>query len=433
MRVLHVPFTFHPDPCGGTEIYVATLCEELKRLGVTAMVAAPGESEQHYQSSGTVVWRFPSGPAQDLGELYGEGDAVAAEAFDRILQESAPDIVHFHARTRAASLLCMRKAKQRRMKVVFTYHTPTATCLRGTMMRDGTRPCDGEMSTHRCASCQLGARMPAVAARLLGALPVALGRRISHQGGMWTALRMSSLAQAVHGGIRAFLDEADRVVAVCEWVRAVVLRNGVPEGKVQLSRQGLTGLPPDRGRERREPGPFRVVFLGRLDPTKGVDVLLRALRLKPDLRLRLDVFGIAQGEAGERYRRELVELAADDARVSFQGPVRGDQVVRTIQKYDLLVVPSQGFETGPLVVLEAFAAGVPVIGSGLGGIAELVTDGKDGILVDAADMKQWAEALERVVTDDAWMKHLRAGVSSPRRMSTVADEMLLLYQTLLRS
>jgi glycosyltransferase involved in cell wall biosynthesis len=380
-----------------------------------------------------MVWRFPSSAVQDLSELYDAGDAIAAEAFDRILDEAKPDIVHFHARTRAASLLCLRKAKQRGLKVVYTYHTPTATCLRGTMMRNGAQPCEGEMRTHRCASCQLATKLPAAVAVLLGAMPTALGSCITRQGGVWTALRMSSLAAAAHRGMREFLAEADQVVAVCEWVRAVLLRNGVPESKVELSRQGLTGAPPDRLREERQLGPLRVAFLGRLDPTKGVDVLVRAMQLLPQLQMTLDVYGIAQGEAGERYRSELLRLAQGDDRIQFLAPVRAEEVVSTLVAYDLLAVPSQWLETGPLVVLEAFAAGLPVMGSRLGGIAELVTDGVNGRLVEAADVKAWAQALAQAAGDPSLIREWSRGVSRPRVMSTVAAEMLDLYQANLAS
>ena len=70
-------------------------------------------------------------------------------------------------------------------------------------------------------------------------------------------------------------------------------------------------------------------------------------------------------------------------------------VVERLSVYDVVAVPSQGLETGPLVVLEAFAAGVPVLGSAIGGIADKVNDGVDGFLVRPFDSEtEWASALE---------------------------------------
>lgn len=79
MKILHVPFTFYPAPCGRTEVYVAALCEEMREIGVTALVAAPGERTENYRWQDTAVWRSSGAPVRDVGELYGEGDAVAVD------------------------------------------------------------------------------------------------------------------------------------------------------------------------------------------------------------------------------------------------------------------------------------------------------------------------------------------------------------------
>src|SRR3989442_1723482 len=83
--------------------------------------------------------------------------------------------------------------------------------------------------------------------------------------------------------------------------------------------------------------------------------------------------GVRQGASGDRYAAELGASIADDARIRILSPLHPDEVVPRLRSYDVVVVPSQCLETGPLVVLEAFAARTPVIGSKLGGISELVT------------------------------------------------------------
>jgi glycosyltransferase involved in cell wall biosynthesis len=104
-----------------------------------------------------------------------------------------------------------------------------------------------------------------------------------------------------------------------------------------------------------------------------------------------------------------------------------------LRSYDLLAVPSQGLETGPLVVLEAFAAGVPVIGSRLGSIAEIVRDEVDGVLVPNATAEGWAHALRRFSEDRGLIERLRTAVHPPRTMSTVAKEMATLYRQTLEN
>jgi glycosyltransferase involved in cell wall biosynthesis len=83
------------------------------------------------------------------------------------------------------------------------------------------------------------------------------------------------------------------------------------------------------------------------------------------------------------------------------------------------------------VVLEAFAAGVPVIGSRLGGIAELIRDGIDGMLVEAESVAAWTEAIRRLDEDRAMLERLRRGVRPPRTMDDVADDMMEVYRRLL--
>jgi len=83
------------------------------------------------------------------------------------------------------------------------------------------------------------------------------------------------------------------------------------------------------------------------------------------------------------------------------------------------------------VVLEAFAAGVPVLGSRLGGIAELVREDVDGILVEPASVAAWTAALRTLATEPDRLARLRTGIRPPRTMTTVAAEMAALYRRLL--
>jgi glycosyltransferase involved in cell wall biosynthesis len=98
-----------------------------------------------------------------------------------------------------------------------------------------------------------------------------------------------------------------------------------------------------------------------------------------------------------------------------------------MREHDAIVVPSQTLETGPLVALESLAAGVPVIGSNLGGIAERIHDGVNGLLVDASDPDAWAAAFDRLLRDRALLPSLRGGIVDQPGMSGVSDRMKSLY------
>jgi glycosyltransferase involved in cell wall biosynthesis len=252
-------------------------------------------------------------------------------------------------------------------------------------------------------------------------------------GGPWTAFRMSELVSLRHDMFRSLVAEVDHVVAVCQWMAETLLRNGVDGGKLSLSRQGLSEAMP-KSAPAQEPfphHPIRLAFLGRVDATKGLRVLIEAFSLVPQLAITLDIFGVVQGAEGEQLLEELKTRAAADSRIRFLAPLPSSEVVPRLSQYDALAVPSQWLETGPLVVYEAFAAGIPVLGSRLGGIAELVEHGQNGLLVEASSTPAWAEALKQIAQEPGLLPQLRAGIASPRTMETASREMLALYGNLL--
>jgi glycosyltransferase involved in cell wall biosynthesis len=445
MNVLQVPFTYYPESCGGTEIYVQALAQRLEAHRIESVIAAPARQDAAMEHRGLRVRLYAlNEKISNLRDLYGEGDAAAASSFDRVLEEERPALVHLHAQTPGVSLRVLRAAQRRHVPVVYTYHTPTATCLRGTLLRWGNNTCDGAMTEHLCAACSLQGRgVNRLAAHALAALPPAVGGllgRAGLQGRIWTAVRARELVALRQRCARAFLAEANHIVAVCEWVRAVLRRNGVPAEKITLCRQGVSEKAESETRKPKNSSalqdtcsddqPLCIVYLGRLDPTKGVHLLLRAVRAVPEVKLSVDIFGIAQGPGGAAYADRLRRLAAGDARITLRGPIPASRAVETLRGYDLLAVPSQWLETGPMVVLEAFAAGVPVLGSRLGGIAELVRDGVDGVLVEAADVNAWSAALRRLATQPEVLPRLRKGVRPPRTMDAAAAEMAALYRRL---
>lgn len=434
---MHVPFCFKPDEVGGTEVYVEALAREQQRSGIRVVIAAPSQSAEHYECNGLEVYRFGRAhDSTDLRALYGARDDLAARGFGDILDCAQPDVVHLHAFTPAVSTGVANEVKKRGIGLVFTYHTPTVSCARGTLLRWGDVPCDGTLRVHTCARCTLhGLGVGRPTAMLLGSAPTTVGAVVGQlglHGGVWTALRMTELLDIQHTAMRSYFAQPDRIVVLCEWAGHVLRRNGVPGSKIVLSRHGLAPHPGMRpgAAERRASGPLRVSFLGRLHPTKGVDVLVRAVRALPGLELEVDIFGLIQDEASAACAGALRRIAAGDKRIRFHDPVPAGGVPDVLRQYDILAVPSRWLETGPLVVLEAFAAGVPILGSRLGGIAELVHDGIDGLLVEPDSIAEWSRALRRLACEPDLVQRLRQCVRPPKRMSAVAAEMLAVYEGL---
>jgi glycosyltransferase involved in cell wall biosynthesis len=250
------------------------------------------------------------------------------------------------------------------------------------------------------------------------------------------ALSARALAERRKSEFARMVADADSIVAVSEWVLGALQQNGVPQEKLALSRHGvdpaLAAEVSERveRRERDRDGSFRILYVGRWNPVKGIDVLVRAVRALPrDVRLKLIVHGVTYDASERDYAAATRRLAAGDARIAFEPPISRLDLAAALARADALAVPSLWLETGPLVVLEAKAAGLPVIGSRLGGIAELVREPEDGILVPPGDVTAWTAAIKTIATN----RPKRAPVSEPRNVRTmreVARDMAALYNSL---
>lgn len=437
MRVLHLPYTYFPDPAGGTEIYVAQLTRELRALGVESVVAAPGAAAATYEHEDTVVVRYVVADPVDRGELQDAAASPSAiSALAGIVASVRPDVLHFHAYTRGIPPEVGEAARSAGVPVIVTYHTPTVTCARGTLLRNGEVYCDGALFVTRCARCMLQLHgVPAPVAVPLARVPAAVGRAVRaivpRAGGPLAALRMTEMMDDRHQRVRGHLRGASAVVAPSRWVADLLAGEGVPPDRMVVSPQGvdLAAAPPRRARMAR--GPVRLALPARYSPEKGIDVVLAALATIPDADVRLDIFGPAQHAEARSYRAALELKASNDPRIHFHDGIAPDRVIDSLADADAVIVPSISMETGPLVVLEAFAAGTPVIGSDLGGIAERVRDDVDGMLVPPGDVAAWGRAIARFFGDPALRERLTSGVRPPRRMSDVAAEMATLYTRVL--
>lgn len=434
MNLAHVCYAWRPDPVGGTEVYAESLARALTARGHRVCVLAPGRSAETEEAEGYEVFRYPTLDGASLEQIYGQDDPVAAEWFERWIAGRALDVVHFHASTGAQPLRMIRAAR-RVAPVVLTYHTPTVTCPRGTMMIGGRRPCDGRIDEIRCGACLLESRgLPPWIAACAAAIPRGLSRRLARR----LSGRMA-LAAGVRHHVRlrreATLERlalADRIVSPCGWVDGVLAANGVDAGKIVRFGQGADPPPASATAARpRESRALRVGWFGRVCAEKAPDLLLDAiLSLPSSVPVICEFHGVVQSEAERGLWDRLRERASADSRLVFlQGSA---EARRQMGRYDVVAVPGRWLETGPLVLLEAFAAGVPVMGADLGGIRERIRDGVDGWLVPHASARAWAEALRRLAEDPSLVRRAASQVRPPQTTSTVAAGMEQVYREIRR-
>jgi glycosyltransferase involved in cell wall biosynthesis len=436
MRVVQALGWYFPESIGGTENYVSGLAASLQGLGLESRIAAPLDepSAKAYVWEGSSVFRYPVGRNHPREILDGRVPHHGFETFTTWLQAQGADLYHQHSLTTGCGLHHLRAAKALGLPTVLTIHVPGPVCLRGTMMLDGRQACDGRIDAGRCGRCWLQSRgLGSLGSGLLSRVPASLGGRFRAFGRAGTALGATALVGRHLAGLQEMAEGADRIVAVCQWLHEALLLNGVPEGKLSLNRQGVTQRPQAGGSEgpSREKGRLVIGFLGRWDPVKGLNVLVEAVRGLPgDVPVEVRAHcSNANSRDSQRFREKVLAVAAPDPRIRILPALQPGEVRAFLQSVDILAVPSQWLETGPLVVLEALAAGTPVLGSRLGGIQELVQDGVDGLLVTHDDPQAWRAALGRLTGTDLPAR-LRGGIHAVRTMDDVAADTLDLYRGL---
>jgi glycosyltransferase involved in cell wall biosynthesis len=171
-------------------------------------------------------------------------------------------------------------------------------------------------------------------------------------------------------------------------------------------------------------GILRLVYWGRCNPDKGLHLVIDAIRALPaSIPIQFDCYGpYWDGDYGQQLQTKI----AGDLRFRVQGNLPKDKLLPRLQAYDLAVVPSTWLETGPLTVLEAFAAGLPVAGSDLGGIKELLT-GKAGGYLLPTDWQAWASFFQDVIEQRLLLTPLSIEF---RSFVNVANDLNLAYQQL---
>lgn len=419
MRVVHCVGWYFPEHVGGSEIYVRNLCRQLGTMGVECVVMAPmtDGSQPRSMHDGVPVLRYPPG---DLGR------------FRSLLAETGADVFHLHSAVYGSGLAELEAARAQVARTLSTVHVPGPVCLRGTLMHMGTEPCDGRIEPRRCAACWAvarGASRPA--AELLARIsPVTsrLTRRVE-LGRVGTALGATALVQDHAAHLLRMAAASDRVVAVAGFLYDALRANGISDTKLYLCRQGVDRSEPAAPATRavRRDGVLRLCFLGRWDPLKGADVVVRAVAaLPPGVPVELTLHGTGSDEPARAYRQDLARLAGGDPRIRLREALSPDQVPGVLSAHDLVVVPSVWLETGPLVAMEALVAGVPVLGSDLGGLRELIVPGRNGWLVKPGSVPAWRQAIARLARTGL-PPDLDRSASTVQTMHEVALQMRRLY------
>jgi len=357
VRILQ--FNNYADPVGGAEVYALALTRELGRRGHEVGLFGTSPDREVDEPHLRVVRR----PRYDAAVLA-EEPAVRA-ALLRFAGAVRPELVHVH-NVYSLGLDTLVALGTLGVPIVQTVHDfsllcPNAWCVRG----DGT-------------NCAGGA----------GAQCFAHGCDKNYPFDPEVALHTLAKQRALRERVDLTLCPS---VRLCELMRA----HGARDVRRLPYFIEPIPVPLDGAAQRAE---HELVFLGRLEPEKGVDTLLAAMPaiLAGEPRTRLTIVG--GGSLAEPLERRARELALGDA-VRFQRQLPRAELGRFYATATACVLPSIWTENSPLVAYECLSAGLPMIASRIGGIPDLVEDGECGFTFrprDAADLAQQALRLLRL-------------------------------------
>jgi glycosyltransferase involved in cell wall biosynthesis len=295
--------------------------------------------------------------------------AASRRGMERALESFQPDVVHLHNIYHQLSPSILAPIRRKGVPSVMTLHDYKLACPSYQMLNHG-RMCD---------LCVTGGTWHAAVERCKG------------------DSRGASAVLAVESGIHRALhsySSIDIMVAPSQFLCDVMSRAGFDADRLRVVSNVVQVQPQVRPPPSRPTGSASFVFAGRLNHEKGLDTLIRAVELCRD-----DISVQVAGEGPERLSSEQLASRRSPGRVHFLGRLDKSALMTRVAGAVALVVPSRWYENQPMTVLEAFAVGVPVIASDLGGLPELVTDGQEGLLVPHNDPHALAAAMTRLADD----------------------------------
>ncbi|MFD0704109.1 glycosyl transferase family 1 [Slackia equolifaciens] len=371
---------------GGSETYYFNVAESLRAMGhdVVCFAMEGLENEPCEQSGYFVSARDYNGKTsvsrkvRDAASMFYSKEAK--EKFDRLLRDERPDVIHLNLvhRQITFSILDAPYLQEHPVPIIYTSHDYMLICPASVMLDGAGEVCDACLDGrfHHCfeKGCVKGSRAKS-------ALAAAEAAFLRH-----------------HGSYR----KIDRIISPSDFMRAKLLEGGFPASQVVRMRNFATNevlacARADTDYTDRE-RPY-LLFFGRLSREKGVDVLVDAF-----LSIADRIPGWRLVIAGEGPEREAIEaqLAGRPRgdNVEMVGFQQGDALRDLAERSSLSVTPSRWRENMPFSIIEAFAAGTPVVGTRIGGIPELVSEGNTGFLAEPGDSASLAEAIMRGV--DLW-------------------------------
>lgn len=431
MKILLAIHHFPPSFTGGAEWEAYNTATALQARGHTVRVVCVEQIHRGCVPPGTLQWQdneYGGVPVRrlsfDLSSapdpfVWGYDNAWIGEHFRALITEFQPDVVHLMGGylLTAQPLIA---AHSLGVPTIVSLMDFWFLCPRISMLRSDGRLSTLPINPHQCVRCVgeerrsfkwLGKNLPALA-------------EVYWRGQTAQAEKYDTRLKV----LRLALNNTSAIVNRSNFVQELFVQAGLASERFTFIRQGrdfpafttndLAKTPTQK---------LRVGYLGQIAEHKGVHVLLEAARRLPQAALTVRVYGNTR--AFPSYTQKLEDTIGTDSRLKLAGTYNGQfELLKILREVDVLVVPSVWYENSPNVILEAFAYQTPVVVSSLGGMAELVSDGVDGLHFAPGDAADLARCLQRLIDEPDLLPRLRAGIRPVKTLAQEMDELEAVYQ-----
>jgi glycosyltransferase involved in cell wall biosynthesis len=364
VRILLVGNHWTPGP-GGAETVLVLTADLLRAAGHEVVPFAVAEERT---LATPVRDRLPAPAGRRARTRFGEAWAGtwslrSYRALARVVDEVRPDVAHVHHVFEELTVSVLDALRRRRVPTVMTLHDYKPVCPNYRLFTEGAP----------CTRCLSGRYREVVRHRCL-------------EGSRWRSV--AAAGDAYVSRARRLYARVDRLLAPSAFLRDRVVAGGLPADRLVVLPNPVVAAPAPRSARGEPPV---VLYASRLVAEKGVDCLLDAsTRLAPGVRVRL-------AGSGRLEPRVRARVAGERLPVDVLGALPPERVAEQLDAAAVAVLPALWEENCPMAVLEAAARGVPVVASAVGGIPELVEDGRTGLLVPPGDPGALARSVNRLV------------------------------------
>ncbi len=429
MKIALLTHKLKPPFIGGVDVYTDRLGRGLVRLGHEVMYLAfdsSGEGQEillqpetHHDGTAVhrILFNFDSLPKETFDTVY---NPEMGRVTRQILAEEKPDfviILNFYMLTMAT----VEAAKSLGIPVAHVATDFVPVCRWGTFMRWDNTTCEVGESIQTCASCFISHRsLGKVMGTVMEKLPeptvvnwAEKGYSLPHPLGLTRPfLNHAAVMKRRLDRIRPLRQQIDLVLVPTRFTEKTFVENGFAASQVHFLPFGVDVDNPLASTPKTEADHVRFMFLGRLQPYKGLHLVLDAFNSLPNPNgATLTVYGAPDGH--DAYFANLQQMMDANPQVHFAGLIPPDELARAFANADIFLLPSTWHENSPLILLDALQSKTPVLASDIGGVSGIVEHNRNGLLFPREDVAALRAEMQRLIADPGLIQRLQAGSQLP--------------------